>query len=110
MVNPIALGLNRIAVAGVSRAGKSPANAIAKRLRETGGATGRIVFAINPAGDAIDGEPTFAAVDAVEGGVDGVVVVTNPAHALVRPRGVQPVRADPRPLDLAPPKGRFSAW
>lgn len=76
------LGLGRIAVVGVSRGGRSPANAIAKRLRETAGPTGRAVFAINPSGAVIDGEPTFTSVDAVEGGVDGVVVVTNPARAL----------------------------
>lgn len=72
------LALRRIAVAGVSRTAKSPANAIAKRFRDND----YEVFAINPTGETIDGQPSFATVDAVDGGVEGVVVVTNPAHAL----------------------------
>jgi len=72
------LALRRIAVAGVSRTAKSPANAIAQRFREHD----YEVFAINPSGETIDGHPSFEAVDAVDGGVEGVVVVTNPAHAL----------------------------
>ncbi len=71
------LALRRIAVAGVSRKAQSPANAIARRLRETG----HEVFAINPSGETIDGEPSFPSVDAVPGGVEGVVVVTSAAHA-----------------------------
>ncbi|MCA9653604.1 MAG: CoA-binding protein [Myxococcales bacterium] len=73
------LELKRVAVAGVSRSGRSPANAIAKKLRETG----HEVFAINPSGETIDGEPSHPTVDAIEGGVEGVVVVTNPAQAKV---------------------------
>lgn len=71
------LGLERLAVAGVSRSGGSPANAIARRLRETG----HQVFAINPAGGEVDGHPVFPNLAAVPGGVQGVVVVTSPAHA-----------------------------
>ncbi len=71
------LKLKRIAVAGVSRTGQSPANAIATRLRETD----HEVFAINPSGEAVDGHPTFANLAAVPGGVQGVVVVTDPEHA-----------------------------
>jgi predicted CoA-binding protein len=66
------LALKRIAVAGVSRSGESPANAIAQRFRETG----HEVFAVNPEASEIDGHPTFPKVDAIEGGVEGVVVVT----------------------------------
>lgn len=77
------LGLRRIAVAGVSRGGQSPANAIATRLRQSG----HEVFAINPSGETIDGQPSYPTVDAVPGGVQGVVVVTSPAKAkeVVRP-------------------------
>lgn len=71
------LALNRVAVAGVSRSGKSPANAIAQRLRDSG----RTVFALNPSGETIDGHPSYARLDQIEGGVEGLVVVTNPAHA-----------------------------
>ncbi|MEZ4236200.1 MAG: CoA-binding protein [Myxococcota bacterium] len=71
------LALDRIAVAGVSRTGKSPANAIAARLRETG----HQVFAVNPSGDDIDGHPSYPDLSAVEGGVQGVVVVTRPEQA-----------------------------
>lgn len=73
------LALDRIAVAGVSRTGASPANAIATRLREQG----RQVFAINPSGETIDGHPSWAHVGEVPGGVQGVVVVTDPEHAKV---------------------------
>lgn len=72
------LALKRIAVAGVSHGGASPANAIAKRLRETG----HEVFALNPKGDVIDDAPSFARVQDVPGGVEGVVVVTRPQDAL----------------------------
>lgn len=71
------LALRRIAVAGVSRRGTSPANAIAKRLRESD----HEVFAINPSGEEVDGHPTFPSLSAVPGGVEGVVVVTSPDHA-----------------------------
>ena len=72
------LALRRIAVAGVSRSNRSPANAIAQRFRDHD----YEVFAINPSGETIDEQPTFATVDAVDGGVEGVVVVTNPKAAL----------------------------
>ncbi|MCB9796715.1 MAG: CoA-binding protein [Alphaproteobacteria bacterium] len=71
------LALERIAVAGVSRSGQSPANAIATRLRETG----HEVFALNPSGEEIDGHPSFASLGAIPGGAQGVVVVTSPEHA-----------------------------
>lgn len=71
------LALKRIAVVGVSRKGASPANAIATRFREGG----YEVFAINRSGDEIDGHPTWRSLGEVPGGVDGVVVVTNPSQA-----------------------------
>ena len=71
------LALDRIAVVGVSRGGTSPANAIATKLRETG----HEVFAVNRSGVEVGGHPTFPAVDAIDGGVDAVVVVTRPEHA-----------------------------
>lgn len=71
------LALKRIAVAGVSRSGKSPGNAIAQRLRETD----HTVFAINRSGETIDGQPSYSTLDRIPGGVDGLVVVTNPREA-----------------------------
>ncbi len=72
-----ALDLDRLAVVGVSRAGDSPANAIARRLRETE----HQVFAVNPSAEAIDEHPTWPDLLAIEGGVQGVVVVTRPEQA-----------------------------
>jgi hypothetical protein len=67
----------RIAVAGVSRDEKQPANLIFRRLRDAG----HEVFAVNPNADTVeDGVRAYPAVSAIPGGVDGVVVVT-PAEA-----------------------------
>lgn len=62
----------RIAVAGVSRDDKQPANLIYRRLR----AAGHEVFAVNPNAEEVEGDPCFAPVSAIPDGVDGVVVVT----------------------------------
>ncbi|HUO74919.1 MAG TPA: CoA-binding protein [Solirubrobacteraceae bacterium] len=66
----------RIAVAGVSRDSKQAANLIYRRLRDTG----HEVFAVNPNADEVEGDHCFAAVSAIPGGVDGVVIAT-PASA-----------------------------
>jgi predicted CoA-binding protein len=71
------LAQKRIAVAGVSRDGKQPANLIYRRLRSTG----HEVFAVNPNATAVEGDPCYAAVKDIPGGVDGVVVVTTPEAA-----------------------------
>ncbi|HYF24620.1 MAG TPA: CoA-binding protein [Baekduia sp.] len=70
------LAQHRIAVAGVSRDPKQPANLIFRRLRDTG----HEVFAVNPQADEVEGVHAFHAVAEIPGGVDGVVVVT-PAAA-----------------------------
>ena len=67
----------RIAVAGVSRDGKHPANLIYRRLR----ATGHEVFAVNPEAAEVEGDTSFASVEGIPGGVDGVVVATPPGAA-----------------------------
>ena len=72
------LAQRRIAVAGVSRDPKQPANLIFRRLRDGGHET----FALNPHADTVEGEPAYASVADVPGGVDGVVVCTTPAAAL----------------------------
>jgi predicted CoA-binding protein len=68
------LAQDRIAVAGVSRDTKQPANLIYRRLR----AAGHEVFAINPNADEVEGDRCYATVTDIPGGVDGVVVVTAP--------------------------------
>lgn len=66
----------RIAVAGVSRDTRQPANLIYRRLRETG----HRVFAVNPNADEVEGDRCYASVRAIEEPLDGVVIVT-PAEA-----------------------------
>jgi predicted CoA-binding protein len=71
------LAQRRIAVAGVSRDPKQPANLVYRRLR----AAGHDVFAVNPNADTVEGDPCVARVTDIPPGVDGVVVVTTPAVA-----------------------------
>jgi predicted CoA-binding protein len=68
------LAQKRIAVAGVSRDEKQPANLIYRRLRDTG----HEVFAVNPNATQVEGDQCYGTVGAIPGGVDGVVVVTPP--------------------------------
>jgi predicted CoA-binding protein len=69
------LSQRRIAVAGVSRDPRQPANLIYRRLRDTG----HEVFAVNPNADVVeDGERCFASVSAIPQPPDGVVIVTPP--------------------------------
>lgn len=71
------LSQERIAVAGVSRDPKQPANLIYRRLREAG----HEVYAVNPHADEVEGDPCYDSVAALPVGVDGVVVVTTPETA-----------------------------
>ncbi|MBI1352098.1 MAG: CoA-binding protein [Actinomycetales bacterium] len=72
------LAQKRIAVTGVSR---NPAghgsNAVYQRLRERG----YEVFAVNPNAETVEGDPAFASLTAIPGGVDAVVIGTRPEHA-----------------------------
>ena len=70
------LAQKRIAVAGVSRDTKQPANLIFRRLRDTG----HEVFAVNPKAEEVEGVRAYARVTEIPAPVDGVVVVT-PADA-----------------------------
>jgi hypothetical protein len=72
------LASRRIAVAGVSRQGSQPANAIFRRLRDTG----HDVVPVNPRADAVEGVTCFASLDAVPGEIDGLIVVSPPGTAL----------------------------
>lgn len=72
------LAQKRIAVAGVSSTdANQPANAIYRRLRETG----YEVFAVNPKAGEVEGDPCYPDLKAIPDGVDGVVVVTPPEAA-----------------------------
>ncbi len=68
------LAQERIAVAGVSRTKQDAANLIYKKLRETG----HKVFALNPGAETIEGDPCYPNLQAIPGGVDGVMIITKP--------------------------------
>ncbi len=73
------LAQKRIAVAGVSRddRGHAAANLIYRRLKKLG----HDVFPVNPNMRAFDGERCYPDVRSIPGGVDGVVIVTQPETA-----------------------------
>lgn len=71
------LSHRRLAVAGVSRKGDTAANGIYRSLRTAG----YRVFAVNPNSSEVEGDPCYASVGAVPGGVDGVIVATHPDAA-----------------------------
>ena len=70
------LAQKRIAVAGVSRDhSRHPVgNLIYRRLKKLG----HDVFAINPHLQAFEGAPCYPDLQAIPGGVDGVVIITRP--------------------------------
>lgn len=72
------LASRRIAVTGVSRTPDGHGgNAVYKRLRDRGYA----VFAVNPNATTVEGDPCFASLSAIPGGVDAVVIATRSEHA-----------------------------
>lgn len=76
------LSAKRLAIAGVSRSGNQPANAILRRLRDGG----HEVIAINPHAEQLEGTKCYPDLAAVPGVVDGLMVVVPPeaAESLVR--------------------------
>lgn len=64
----------RFAVAGVSRSGNQPANAVLRKLRTSG----FDAVPINPHADQLEGTPCYPDLKSVPGDLDGVVVVTHP--------------------------------
>ncbi len=68
------LAQERIAVAGVSRTKQDAANLIYKKLRETG----HTVFALNPTAETVEGDRCYPNLQAISGGIDGVIIVTKP--------------------------------
>lgn len=72
------LANRRIAVTGVSRAGKGHgANSVYRRLKSRG----YEVFAVNPNADEVEGDPCFHDLASVPHGVDAVVIATRPEEA-----------------------------
>lgn len=69
------LAQKRIAVAGVSRNEKETANGIYRLFRDKG----YTVFAVNPNAETVEGDPCYPTMQAIPGGVDGAMIVTNPA-------------------------------
>lgn len=72
------LDAERIAVAGVSRDSRQPANAILRRLRETG----HEVVPVNPRAAELEGETCYPSLAAVPGSVDAVMIATAPQVAI----------------------------
>lgn len=64
----------RIAVVGVSSTTNDAANAIYRKLRDTG----YDVFAVNPKTNMVEGDTCYPSVKAIPGGVEGAVIVTRP--------------------------------
>ena len=72
------LGFKHIAVAGVSRDGKQPANAIYRKLRDTGHA----VTPVNPRAESVEGVRCYPNLTAVPDQIEGVLIAAPPAAAL----------------------------
>lgn len=72
------LQCQRIAVAGVSRHGNMPANAILRRLRETG----HEAIPVNPHSEEIEGQRCYRDIDAVPDPLGAVMIVTPPAASV----------------------------
>ena len=72
------LAQHRIAVVGVSRDSKQPANLIFRTLQKAG----HEVFAVNPNADEVEGDACFHDLVSIPGGVDAAMIVTPPAAAL----------------------------
>jgi predicted CoA-binding protein len=68
----------RFAVAGVSRTSGQPANAIFRRLTDSG----YEAFPVNPKASQVEGVECFSSVVDVPGRLDGVVIATPAAAAL----------------------------
>ncbi len=69
------LAQRRIAVAGVSRqAAGHGGNYVYTALKKRG----YEVFAVNPNADTVEGDPCYHTLGDIPGGVDGVVIATNP--------------------------------
>jgi predicted CoA-binding protein len=90
--NPVAgfLAGRRIAVAGVSRSGKAAANAIFRRLAETG----HEAIPINPNASELEGVRAYPDLASIPGTVDGLLFAAHPsvAERLVREAAARGIR------------------
>ena len=68
------LAQKRIAVSGLSRTKDSGAGAIYLKLRKNG----YQVFPLHPSAEALHGDPCYANLEAIPGGVDAVFVMNSP--------------------------------
>ncbi len=68
------LAQKRIAVAGVSRRSDQTANIIYKKFKDNG----YEVFPVNPKAESVEGDRAYPSLQAIPGGVDGVVIITRP--------------------------------
>lgn len=85
------LQARRIAVAGVSRDPRQPANAIFRRLRDSG----HDVVPVNPNAAALEGSACYPDLTSIPGTVDALMMASHPAAgtALVRDAASRGVRA-----------------
>jgi predicted CoA-binding protein len=63
-----------VAVAGVSRDTRQPANLIYRTLRKAG----YVVYAVNPNAESLEGDPSYPSLAVLPHRVDGVVLATTP--------------------------------
>ena len=68
------LGGRRIAVAGVSRDARQAANAVYRKLRDTG----YDALPVNPKASQVEGVRCYPDLASIPGAVDGVVIATHP--------------------------------
>jgi predicted CoA-binding protein len=68
----------RIAVAGVSRSGKEAANAVFRKLRDSG----YDALPVNPAATQVEGVQCFPNLTSIPGAIDGVVIATHPSVSI----------------------------
>ena len=80
----------RIVVAGVSRTGRAPANAIFRRLSQCG----HEVIPVNPNATELEGARSYPSLVAVPGEVHGILIATHPSVGanLVREAAARGVR------------------
>lgn len=71
------LDQKRIAVAGVSRSGKQPANLVYRKLRDNG----YQVFPVNPKASEVEGDKCYSDLKCIPGGVEAVFIATPPDAA-----------------------------
>lgn len=68
----------RIAVAGVSRTPKQAANAVFRKLRDSG----YEALAVNPKASEVEGVKCYPNLGSIPGAIDGVVIATHPDVAI----------------------------